>query len=89
MGSAATAVVRGLPRHPRLRRSPPLARLPVPGGGYAPVSRDSCLVNAPIKGNQSGIYHVPGGQFYDRTNPEECFESESEAQAAGYRRSQR
>src|ERR671920_193053 len=29
--SAASAVGRGLPRRPRLRRRPPLARLPVPG----------------------------------------------------------
>jgi micrococcal nuclease len=71
--------------------SPRSAPNPAPGtgGGYAPVSQDSCPANAPIKGNQSGIYHVPGGQFYGRTNPEECFESETEAQAAGYRRSQR
>lgn len=32
-----------------------------------------------------GIYHVPDSQFYDRTNPKECFASEAEAQAAGYR----
>ncbi len=59
------------------------------GGSYPPISRDSCPSNAPVKGNQSGIYHVPGGQFYDRTNPEECFASEADAAAAGYRRSQR
>lgn len=46
-----------------------------------------------IKGNinSSGekIYHVPGGQFYDVTNPEEMFCTEEEAQAAGYRKSKR
>lgn len=46
-----------------------------------------------IKGNHSSsgelIYHVPGGQFYDRTDAEEYFNTEEEAQAAGYRRSKR
>jgi micrococcal nuclease len=46
-----------------------------------------------IKGNINSkgekIYHVPGGQFYDVTNPEEMFCSEEEAQAAGYRKSKR
>jgi Excalibur calcium-binding domain len=65
---------------------------PAPSGGDSspPVSGNACPSDAPIKGNQqSGIYHVPGGQSYDRTNPEECFTSEEDAQAAGYRKSQR
>jgi hypothetical protein len=37
------------------------------------------------KGNQSGIYHVPGGQYYDVTNAEEWFCSTAEAEAAGFR----
>jgi micrococcal nuclease len=59
------------------------------GGSSPPVSGNACPSEAPIKGNQSGIYHVPGGQSYDRTNPEECFASEEEAQAAGYRKAER
>jgi len=59
------------------------------GGSYPPNSQNSCPPSAPIKGNQSGIYHVLGGQYYGRINPEECFASESDAQAAGYRKSQR
>jgi len=45
-----------------------------------------------IKGNISSsgkIYHLPGGTFYDRTNPEMCFTTEAEAQAAGFRKSSR
>lgn len=46
-----------------------------------------------IKGNISSsgekIYHVPGGAFYDKTIAEEYFDTEAEAQAAGYRRSKR
>lgn len=49
----------------------------------------NCPSGYPIKGNQSGIYHAPGGSFYNRTNPEECFATESAARNAGYRKSQR
>ena len=39
-----------------------------------------------IKGSNSGIYHVPGSSYYDKTtNPKEMFKSISEAEAAGYR----
>jgi endonuclease YncB( thermonuclease family) len=42
-----------------------------------------------IKGNRGShgwIYHLPGMPYYDRTNPEEWFCTEAQAQAAGYRR---
>lgn len=45
-----------------------------------------------IKGNissSSKIYHLPGGSFYKRTNPELCFDTEAEAQQAGFRKSKR
>ncbi len=46
-----------------------------------------------IKGNINSkgekIYHVPGGQFYDKTQPEAWFFTEEEARAAGYRPSKR
>ncbi|MBD1378966.1 sunset domain-containing protein [Metabacillus arenae] len=46
-----------------------------------------------IKGNINAqgklIYHVPEGQFYEITNAVEWFHTEEEANAAGYRRSQR
>lgn len=46
-----------------------------------------------IKGNLSSsgekIYHVPGGAFYDKTNPEEWFFTEDEARRSGYRKSKR
>lgn len=44
-----------------------------------------------IKGNRSRrgdwIYHLPGRPYYDQTRAEEMFCTESEARAAGYRRS--
>ncbi|MEV7648805.1 hypothetical protein [Arthrobacter sp. NPDC089319] len=51
---------------------------------------NSCPSGYPIKGNASSmIYHVPGGGFYNRTNPEECFASQGAAINAGYRPSKR
>jgi hypothetical protein len=44
-----------------------------------------------IKGNigsgASRVYHIPGGSFYNRTKAEACFNTEAEAQAAGFRKS--
>ncbi len=63
-------------------------------GEAEPGDNHPCPENRPIKGNisrDSGelIYHVPGGQFYLVTNPVECFNSEDQAQTAGYRKSNR
>jgi large subunit ribosomal protein L17 len=35
----------------------------------------------------SGIFHVPGGRFYDRTNADRFYATADEAEADGYRRS--
>ncbi len=60
------------------------------GGGAAVTGGDP---GCPVKGNHSSsgdwIYHVPSGQYYDATDPEECFGSPAEAEAAGYRASKR
>lgn len=59
-------------------------------GRTAPIDSWNCPSWAPIKGNRGTngwIYHVPGGAYYSRTNPEECFRTEADARAAGYRRS--
>lgn len=45
--------------------------------------------NCYIKGSKSKTYHMPGGSFYERTNPAACFNSEEEAVAAGYKKSSR
>lgn len=53
----------------------------------APISLYNCPSWAPIKGNQnSWIYHVPGQRYYDVTQPEECFRTETAAISAGYRK---
>lgn len=41
----------------------------------------------PIKVSvKSGIYHVPGGRFYDRSSADRCYASVEQAEADGYRR---
>ena len=58
--------------------------------GFAPPNGANCPTTHPIKGNRnSGIYHLPGGGLYEATRPEQCFAQPSDAEAAGYRRSQR
>jgi endonuclease YncB( thermonuclease family) len=55
------------------------------GGSTVPVGGD-CPPGAPIKGNaDSMIYHLPGQAYYDITSAEECFATETQAVAAGYR----
>ena len=55
----------------------------------APVD-GACPVTHPVKGNvNSGIYHVPGGRFYDATLPERCYRDELAAEADGMRASKR
>lgn len=47
----------------------------------------ACPDGYPIKANDnSGIFHVPGGRFYDRTVPERCYADAADAEADGYRR---
>ena len=62
---------------------------PAAAGTAAPQGME-CPASQPIKANrQSGIYHVRGGECYDRTRPEVCFATPEDAERAGFRRSQR
>lgn len=63
-----------------------------PQGQAAGESTTELNCEGKIKGNigSSGkIYHLPGGASYKQTIPELCFETEAEAQAAGFRKSKR
>lgn len=54
----------------------------------APLADGSCPPDHMIKAKESsGIYHVPNGRFYERTNADRCYATEAGAQADGYRRS--
>jgi hypothetical protein len=56
------------------------------GGWVDALDDGSCPLSHPIKANDnSGIFHVPGGRFYDRTKPERCYTSADAAIADGYR----
>jgi len=54
----------------------------------------ACLIKGNIARDGERIYHVPGGQYYERTRidpakGERWFCTEAEARAAGWRRSRR
>jgi hypothetical protein len=63
--------------------------------GVPPQDAWTCPASQPIKGNfttYSGercIYHMSGGQFYNKTKPERCYATEVDAQQDGCRRSRR
>jgi hypothetical protein len=53
-----------------------------------PLDDGSCPRGYPLKAKESsGIFHVPGGRFYERTNPDRCYANAADAEADGYRRS--
>jgi hypothetical protein len=45
----------------------------------------ACPASHPVKVAASGIYHVPGGRFYERTRPQRCYVDAAAAEADGYR----
>lgn len=47
-----------------------------------------CVIKGNISGNNK-IYHVKGGSSYEKTVPEQCFNTETEAEAAGFRKAKR
>jgi hypothetical protein len=51
-----------------------------------PPATKSAPTDGVIKGNQSGIYHTPDSPNYKRCKAEFFFDTEEEAQAAGFRR---
>ena len=51
---------------------------------------DCCPATHPVKAKlASGIYHVPGGQLYERTIPDRCYRDADTADADGLRASKR
>ena len=50
----------------------------------------ACPVSHPVKAKLgSGIFHVPGGQMYERTAPDRCYADPAAAEADGLRASKR
>lgn len=53
---------------------------------WVPPVDGTCPVSHPIKANDnSKIFHLPGGRFYNRTVPERCYATEEAAVRDGYR----
>jgi hypothetical protein len=51
---------------------------------------DGCPDSHPVKAKlASGIYHLPGGLNYDRTQPDRCYRSAEDAEADGLRPAKR
>jgi large subunit ribosomal protein L4 len=57
----------------------------LPAGAKAPKADGGAPKGYEIKGNaDSGLYHVPGSAFYDRTVAELYFATAEDAEAAGF-----
>ena len=57
-----------------------------PAQWLPPLADGTCPDGHPVKANDnSGIFHVPGGRFYERTKPERCYADADHAAADGYR----
>jgi hypothetical protein len=71
----------------RDRLEPPgLAEQNVPPPRWVEAVDSACPASHPVKAKVgSGIYHLPGGQFYERTRPERCYVDAAAAEADGYR----
>ena len=72
----------GLPKSPPFTPAATTEHAP---DWVAPVD-GACPAGYPIKANEnSHIYHVPGGRFYDRTVAERCYATADCAERDGYR----
>jgi hypothetical protein len=64
------------------------AHAPTPG--YVEPIDGTCPASHPVKAKlASGIFHVPGGQSYERTTPDRCYLDAAAATRDGLRASKR
>ncbi len=57
-----------------------------PIGWVLPGADGTCPADHPVKAKiLSGIYHLPGGTFYQRTRPDRCYVDAAAAEADGLR----
>jgi hypothetical protein len=78
------------PTQPQAAEDPPgPSRSAVDQQSWARPSADGSVPSThPVKVKESsGIFHVPGGRFYDRTRPDRCYPTAAAAEADGYRQS--
>lgn len=66
-----------------------------PANGTAPepsvaaLADGGCPLSHPVKASASGIYHLPGGRFYDSLRAKRCYRDAEAAEADGLRPSKR
>lgn len=58
-------------------------------GAATSTPSSACIVKGNISAKGKKIYHIKGGAFYTKVKPEECFNTEAEALAAGFIKSSR
>jgi hypothetical protein len=72
--------------------APPLAPIVETSGvnGWVAPNDGACPTTHPVKAKlTSGIFHVPGGSNYARTNPDRCYTSPEAAEGDGLRPARR
>lgn len=82
---------------PSPAQNPPAAEVKGAAGGEtgkpatAPAAKAAtdCVVKGNINAQGRKLYHVKGGAFYNIVKPEQCFDTEAQAQAAGFVKSSR
>ena len=63
---------------------------PAPSAAWVEPDDGACPVSHPVKGKvASGIFHVPGGQNYERTRADRCYVDAAGAEADGMRQAKR
>jgi hypothetical protein len=72
----------------------PEAPAPAPGGvadvAWVEPTGEVCPTTHPVKAKLSSkIFHLPGGQMYERSKPDRCYRDAAAAEADGLRQSQR
>ena len=61
-----------------------------PTAAWVEAVNGECPPTHPVKAKlSSGIYHVPGGAMYARTNPDRCYLDAAAAEADGLRLAKR
>jgi large subunit ribosomal protein L4 len=87
----ATLPGEAAPKKAAAKKAAPKAEEPaeaapaLPAGAKAPKADGGAPKGYEIKGNaDSGLYHVPGSAFYDRTVAELYFATAEDAEAAGF-----
>ncbi len=61
-----------------------------PASAWVEPDDGACPISHPVKAKlSSGIFHVPGGQNYDRTKADRCYSDATSAETDGLRQAKR